>query len=444
MRTGQLACTFGIMLGLYLTLGSRDSNHKFIFSAATLGAALTGLSLSKQDEAISARLQDADDIALDAWQSRLWRLYRSESAHLEIEPISDIEEAPEFNLTDLTDTDTHSVLGIVAPPHGGKSVLCKFLAKHILNTKNVVVYDSYGHQDDWQGFTIYDEFPEMLAAMKTELPEIETDRKLYRQKKRDFDGTLSIIEEGVVTFNALKKIDKNITEDWLLKYTSTTRKIKRRLCIVSVYINGAYFGTTAEARNQSTLLFPGKKGCAIALADTNMLKLGSKENKHLASALQRRVDQCDRPCLVYYFGKWYFCEIPELTESGDPIYGRHQQTVTELAVADEIGEDEEIIDVRKQLDSLYHGQSADRFEQSEEEDVDNLNDNDHLLDSLRSYIRKKKNLPISKGIKNTWGKNNGLDAASTQLLILELLNEGSIKIYTPLGRREDWVEWIAD
>jgi hypothetical protein len=303
LRFGQVAASFGILLGMYLTLGSREPMHRFLFSAVTLGSAVTGRVLSGKDERISARLQDVDDISVDAWQDRMFRALRPDNARLAVEAETPKELMPLFDWSALADADEHPVLGIVSPMGGGKTRLCKFLARHVLGVAHINVFDIFARTKDWQGSTVLVEHADMLEGMKLELEDIKADVKSFREGKSDFSGVLTVVEEGADTLMALKQENEERAKAWLQKYTTVTRKIRRRLCLVSVKLNGVDFGTGAESRDDATIIFPGKKGVSKAMNDDRILRLGTKQNAELRELLKASLEGVSRPALVFHAGQ---------------------------------------------------------------------------------------------------------------------------------------------
>jgi hypothetical protein len=444
LRFGQVAATFGIGLGLYLTLGSREPMHRLLFSTATLGASITTLKLSHDEDRISARLQDVEDIGLDAWQDRMFRVLRPDNAKLQMEAPR-TEPIPLFDWSALADADEHPVLGIVSPMGGGKTRLCKFLARHVLGVSHINVLDIYARSQDWAGSTVLVEHAQMLEAMKLELEEIKADVAAYRSGKSDFSGVLTVVEEGADTLMALKQKNEDLTGSWLQKYTTVTRKIRRRLCVVSVKLNGVDFGTGAESRNDASIVFPGAKGVAKAITDDRVLKLGAKQNAELREVLKSALSGVKRPALVFHAGQWYPAAIPELNEQGDLV------GMPATAIAPSNSSDSAIIispkplptasdsDVVSNLNRLFVGDCADEHPiEGAITDEPNL---DTDVERLANYIKSKEQMPIN-AIKKNWGKNHGFTSGQIDKFLIEMLNARLIESFTPEGGQGEWVKWV--
>ena len=141
------------------------------------------------------------------------------------------------------------------------------------------------------------------------------------------------------------------------KATTVARKVKARLCLVSVRLSGAEIGVSAEARNDATVIFPGKKGIAKAMSDDRIFKLGAKQNRDLREQLTASLHGLKRPALVYADGQWYPAEIPELDAGGNPP-GYQQQQPRQIAPMD--SKPYQPLDPVAQLEALYQSDAADR------------------------------------------------------------------------------------
>jgi hypothetical protein len=264
-------------------------------------------------------LQDIDDISADAYQSWLYRQMAPAAGRLEATVAP--EPLPLFDWAELANADEHPILGIVATMGGGKTILAKYLGRYILGTPNINVMDIYARVNDWKGCQVVTEHSEMLEFMGSDLVTIDGEISRFRQGKTDFPGNLLVCEEGADTFKALRAKGKDsaaLVELWLSKYTTVTRKIRRRLCIVSVKLSGVEFGTGAESRDDCTLIFPGRAGVKKAMGDDRMLKLGAKQNREIREALTASLAGVKRPALVYHQGQWFPASIPELDSEGNP------------------------------------------------------------------------------------------------------------------------------
>ncbi len=283
----------------------------------------------------------------------------SKTALRQIEAFSTVNQPlPLFDWQALADADNHPVLGVIAPMNSGKSRLIRYLAKSVLNTPTINVYDVYGRRQEWAGCTILAEHADMVAAMAIEIRAIAQDVADYREGKQEeeFAGTLNVMEEAADTLRSLREASKDaktITDLWVNKMTTLTRKIRRRLCIVSVKMNGADFGTGAESRDTATLIFPGTQGVALAMKDASMLKLGRKDNGALREQLKASLQGVKRPALVYHAGEWFPAMLPELDGAGNRIGGAAPApTLSASATAPPAPGPEP--NVRASLDALYY------------------------------------------------------------------------------------------
>ena len=240
-----------------------------------------------------------------------------------------------FDWSNLRDADRHPILGLIAKMGGGKSLLAKYLGRHVLGGE-VTVFDIYGNHQDWQGCDVLFDYEDMVLRMSNDNESIEEDIAAYRNSKRDFKPHLVVLEEGKATLARLQKLKLSIdaiewlkdagrvtnsgqiVQEWKMNHESLTRKIKRRLCLVSTNMNASVLGINGETRDEITLIFPGTQGIGKAMKDTSMLKLGSLQNQALRNRLLAQLKGIKYPALVYHDGEWFAAAVPELDENGNP------------------------------------------------------------------------------------------------------------------------------
>ena len=158
------------------------------------------------------------------------------------------------------------------------------------------------------------------------------------------------MEEAADTLRSLRELGreaKTITDLWVGKMTTVTRKIRRRLCIVSVKLSGADFGTGAESRDTATLIFPGIQGVTLAMKDDRMLKLGARQNAELKQRLKDSLQGVKRPALVYHRGEWFPAALPELDGAGNLVGAVQGQSLPPAQPES---------DVRESLNALYYSE----------------------------------------------------------------------------------------
>ncbi len=241
-----------------------------------------------------------------------------------------------FDWNSLKDADRHPMLGMIAKMGGGKSLLVKWLAKYIMGG-TVSVIDIYGSKKEWESCHVMWDYEEMVLWMAEDNKKIERDIELYRGEKRDFSPQLVVLEEGKATINRLKKLALSseaeeylagiksatkpgaIVSEWQLNYESVTRKIRRRMCLVSTNMNASVINMNAESRDEMTIIFPGREGISKALKDTSMLKLGARGNREIREKLIQQLQGIEYPALVYHDNEWFAAAIPRLDELGNPV-----------------------------------------------------------------------------------------------------------------------------
>jgi hypothetical protein len=227
-----------------------------------------------------------------------------------------------FDWTRLQNADEHPVLAIIAPMGGGKSRLAKYLAKHVLypnEEPEITVYDIYGKVQDWTDAKLVTEPGAMIDQMNNQLKVITQSIAAYRQGQTNFSPKFTIFEEAPGTLPKLKSFKKSPVEEWLNQYTTVTRKVRDRLCLISVRAGGVAIGTGAEARDDCTIIFAGWRGVGKATKDTSILKLGTRQNQQLRERLEAKIKGLKHPALIYVDGHWFAGSIPELDEFGNPI-----------------------------------------------------------------------------------------------------------------------------
>ncbi|MEP0918973.1 hypothetical protein NC981_19250 [Leptolyngbya sp. DQ-M1] len=323
--------SWGLLAGSLILLACASNattpQGKMGFFAGTLATALIAQPIRKIAIDTERSGNDQADLSQTAFQNAFYAAMKPNAPTVALAPSEPepVELLPLFDWTELSDADEHPILGIVSPMGGGKSRLARYLARYILfpgQNPEISVFDIYARQDDWQGCSIVTEHEEMIEAMGADLDVIATRLQEYRAGKNDFVGVFRVVEEGADTFKTLQAMSKDAqktVDSWVSKFTTVTRKIKARMCIVSVKLSGADFGTGAESRNDATIIFPGLKGIAKAMTDDRIFKLGAKQNKELREQLKASLAGVKRPALVYSQGRWFPASVPDLDANGNPI-----------------------------------------------------------------------------------------------------------------------------
>lgn len=247
------------------------------------------------------------------------------------EPMSKL---PLFDWAELADGDAHPILGLVAKMGAGKSLTAKWLAKHILfpgQSPDIGVFDVCGRETDWEGCTLLVRPHQMVEQMVADLSEINQRLEQFRAGTDNFPGLFRIFEEMRSTLPLIKETDSraDITSaNWLVAFSSLTRKLKARALFVSTVLSAESFGMKGEVRDDITIIFPGRVGIQKAMTDTRILRLGTAANEKLRAKLQRSLSGLRRPALVYFGGDWHPACIPDLDKHGNPISGMQEITST--------------------------------------------------------------------------------------------------------------------
>lgn len=305
--------------------GTRSQSPEF--RMILFGSSLATAFLSRQVHkiAIDAERQfdDSRDISLTNWQNQLFKRTRDDQLTVQVQPIAaEPDRLPLFNWAELADSDQHPVLAIIAPMGGGKSRLVKYLGKYVLFDRqpSIVAFDIYARDRDWDSAAV--EYADMLKVMESDLIDIENRKNRYRNGETEFSPELRVLEESVDTLPniaALGKDAESIVDSWLRVHVSVARKLKYRLCLVSVKLRGSDIGIGSESRDDATVIFVGQKGVAKAMSDTRYFKLGTKQNAELKEQLRVSLIGVQHPALVYAGGEWFPASVPSLTGTGDPI-----------------------------------------------------------------------------------------------------------------------------
>jgi hypothetical protein len=317
-----------------------------------------------------------------------------------------------FDWTRLQNADEHPILAIVAPMGSGKTLLLKWLAKHVLypgEEPELTIYDIYGKVMDWANATLVTESREMVEQMKIQLRSIDQSVAAYRKGQTKFPSKLTIFEEAPGTLPKLKEFKNSPVTDWINQYTTVTRKIRDRLCLVSVRAGGVAIGTGAEARDDCTIIFVGRRGVAKATKDTSILKLGTKQNSSVREALQTKLKGIKHPALIYTDGRWFAGSIPELDDLGNPIDSSNSQDEAPL-------------------------QTEADFMPSEPEDVSEI---PRELRPIAAYIQERGTIKL-RNLKKSFGCNNGFNSEAIDHQIDMLQEWLLIKV------DGDQISWIND
>jgi hypothetical protein len=252
----------------------------------------------------------------------------NKTALRQIEAVSTVSQSlPLFDWSELADGDNHPTLAIISPMGGGKSRLAKFLARGVLfpgQSPELRAIDIYGRPAEWQDAALVTDHGAMLEMMRADIQDVGDRVEMYRDGQDNFTPLFWIFEEAPDTIGTLRKSSKDndaLVTAWVTKATTVARKVKARLCLVSVRLSGAEIGVSAEARNDATVIFPGRKGVAKAMGDDRIFKLGAKQNRELREQLTAALANVKRPALIYSDGKWFPAAIPELDAGGNVIGG---------------------------------------------------------------------------------------------------------------------------
>lgn len=381
---------------LPLVIGTTSPNHlpRLAGGLAAIGFTILGNSTRSEYERLSdlsQRLGDTLAANTNAWVHTLTVPNKTTLRQLQAESADALNPLPLFDWAQLADGDEHPVIAIVSPMGGGKSRLAKWLARHVIfpgRAVDIGAIDIYGRKKDWS--TVVSTPEEILELMREDLVILSARESAYRAGEENFDPMFRIFEEApdtLTTLGHVKDANKNTVTPWLLKYTTTTRKVKARLCLVSVKLSGAEIGVGAESRNDCTMIFPGMKGIAKAMADDRMLKLGTKNNAPIRDRLLSSFDGLRHPALVYHQGQWFPASIPDLDAHGNAA------------------------------GQTYHPELAE------------------YIDSLTAYLTARDEVVI-RNLKKGWGRNIGANGQTVDQLLAVLENYGQISIENGIAK---WV-----
>ena len=242
-------------------------------------------------------------------------------------PVAQGEPKPGlFDFNSLrTEPDNYTGFAIVGDMGTGKTRLIKYLARNILTTGRMSVMDIYARHDDWQGAAVLTTVDDFLSEAVNELEEIDKLTEAYRNGQTVFHPHLFVVEEAADTLSEASnqgRGEAKIVARWLSKYLTITRKIGKRLCLVSVNIKDLTDSIgSAEKRNSMVFIFPGRAAISKAMTDTYIFKLGTAENRELREKLEKSIASIKRPALIQHRGQWWVAEIPEVNEDGSRMDG---------------------------------------------------------------------------------------------------------------------------
>jgi hypothetical protein len=324
-----LCCIGGLGLTVTTVLATSDLGYRKYIPRAIAGFAGFGLCLlgtvnQRQYQILDAAADRLDSVIATngvAFTHLLTQPSRSTLKQANYSQTS-IQGRELFDWAELVDGDRFPVLAVIAPMGGGKSRLVKYLGRHILEIPHITAVDSAArYEGDWDGCEIVRETDSLIAWMQDDLAKVEEEMERYRRNEPLRDSRFVVMEEAVDTLLSAKQKDNELTARWVEKYTTYTRKLRRRLCAVSVKMNGALMGLGAESRDQSVAIFPGQAGVKMAMADARYFKLGCKGNEDLRASLNKAIASIKHPALVYHLGEWHPASIPPLDAEGNPVGG---------------------------------------------------------------------------------------------------------------------------
>lgn len=230
-----------------------------------------------------------------------------------------------FDVAKLADINTYPFFTVIAPPGSGKTVFVNYLLSTYFQTKggSCIAFDPFF--SDWPDFNVLHLAGDIDYTIDSDLSLIEKRTKAYSQDKTTrFNPLIRLIDETPVVFSSI--VTTSNLDKWLNYFRTYTRKINGRLILVSAELNATSLRISASTRDSSTILFPGKAGCQLALNDRHVLGLGTNKYTEAATQLRTKIANLNRPCLVYDRGEWSYFEIPEL--NGTP------KTQTEITPKD--------------------------------------------------------------------------------------------------------------
>lgn len=324
-------------------------------------------------------------------------------------PTATMTKSGLFDWTKLQNADEHPILAIVAPMGGGKSRLAKYLAKYVLypnEDPEITVYDIYGKIQDWTDAKLITDCKAMIDQMNLQLRSIDQSVAAYRQGQTKFPAKFTIFEEAPGTLPKLKEFKNSPVNQWLNQYTTVTRKIRDRLCLISVRAGGVAIGTGAEARDDCTIIFAGWRGVGKAFKDTSILKLGTKQNQGLREKLESKIKGMAYPALIYTDGSWAAGSIPELDELGNPVDSKSPSEPESL-----------------ELKSLPES--------------DEVSEIPHELRPIAVYIQERSTVSLRQ-LKKNFGRNNGFNSEAIDHQI-DMLQEWLL-----INVDDDQISWIVE
>lgn len=234
-----------------------------------------------------------------------------------------------FDFSRLQNIDEYPVLVVIGGMGAGKSKMLKWLNKSYFGAEDMRACDPYARSNDWPNAKQYPEAADIYTMMVEDLAAIELEKEEYRAGKSDWVERLTVIEEAPDTFLELRQHQQTKNQslprgarrdsvgDWLIKHFTLTRKLRRRVALVSVSMSATEF-IAAEHRSKAVVLFPGTAIDEV-MADTQYFKLGTIANGKLREQLRTQLAQVKNPCLIYFRGQWQAGAMPDLTLEGDII-----------------------------------------------------------------------------------------------------------------------------
>jgi hypothetical protein len=286
----------------------------------------------------------------------------------------------DFNVL-RTEPDNYTGFAIVGDMGTGKTRLIKYLARNVLTTGQMSVMDIYARANDWKGAYVLTTIDSFLCEAVNELDEIDTLTEAYRSGQTVFQPHLFVVEEAADTLSEASDRNREAAKSikqWLSKYLTITRKIGKRLCLVSVNIKDLTDAIgSAEKRNSMVFIFPGKAAIAKAMTDLYIFKLGTSENADLRAKLEKAIASIKRPALIQHRGQWWAAEIPEVNEDGSLMDGSSPE-IAATTQTSEAKTQPKTAPTPQDLERMFNAPSADH--EIEEDAIESVS----ALDAIRS------------------------------------------------------------
>lgn len=289
---------------------------KALSFGASLGACALASPQRRSARRLAGHVRDIEDLSDAGFQQFAASVLKAVA--MPVTPIAHdavnvtaVEDLPRYNASEVA--EAHHTL-ITGPTGSGKSVLVQWLVSRYFKDAETLVYDSDAGPHEWPGFKVIGrggDFVQISGAMVEDLKLLEQRCEARGQGKAIGPEVVRVCEEFPAVAAELSEIiggkKSSAAASWMKRLARRGRKYRIKMILVTQETSVAAMGIEGEGgvRKAFTIIYLG----ASALEVASRLK---------DQAFHQYLQRCDRPCLVDHRGRYYVCDIPDLSVQSAP------------------------------------------------------------------------------------------------------------------------------